>query len=57
MAELFSMRKNSDTANVTGIIFKKISYDQNLDHKTEIGENVIKLLESLGYNALLNRDN
>ena len=57
ITELFSMRKNSDTANVTGVIFKKIDYDQDLDHKTEIGENVIKLLESLGYNISLNRDN
>ena len=57
ITELFSMRKNSDTANVTGVIFKKIDYDQDLDHKTKIGENVIKLLESLGYNISLNRDN
>ena len=45
MSELFGMRKGSDVANNTGVTFKKLCYDQELDHKIEIGEDAIKLLE------------
>ena len=56
MSEVFGMRKNSDIANVTGVIFEKINYDQELDRKTEIGKSVIELLENSGYNVSLNKD-
>lgn len=56
MSEIFGMRKNSDVSNVTGVIFEKLNYDQNLDRKTEIGEGVIKLLENSGYDVSLDEN-